>query len=534
MPDKKQFYITTAIYYANGDPHIGHAYELVATDAIARFKRLDGYDVFFLTGSDEHGIKVLQKATSHGIAPQEYVNRNTRRFIDLARALNCSNDDFIRTGQERHKRACAAMWRRMADNGDIYSGTYAGWYSVRDECFYDESELVRADDGTRLSPQDAPVEWMEEESYFFRLSAYRDRLLAHYDANRDFIGPQARFNEVVRFVEGGLRDLSISRSTLKWGVKVPDDPRHVMYVWVDALTNYLSALGFPDEESPRYRFWPADVHIIGKDIVRFHGVYWPAFLMSAGLPLPRRIHAHGFLLARGEKMSKSLGNVVDPFTVGEHYGVDQLRYFFLREVPFSHDGNYSHEAIVRRIDTDLANALGNLAQRCLSMIAKNCAGILPDPGPLDDDDQVLLAAADTVIDTLRPYIDAQRLHDMVSAIWQVVGAANRYFDTQKPWVLRKSDPQRLASVLYVTAETLRQIAIVLQPFMPEAAGALLDLVAVPGDARDFSHLGLGGRLKAGVALPAPAPVFPRYAGEGQIAPDTTPKGNHADAAIHCR
>ncbi len=510
MADQKRFYITTAISYPNGEPHIGHAYELLATDALARFKRLDGYDVFFLTGTDEHGIKMLQTATREGVDPAALADRNTARFQAMPRALDCSNDDFIRTTEERHKRACAEIWRRMAANGDIYLDTYAGWYSVRDEAYYDESEVTVADDGTRLSPQGTPVEWVEEESYFFRLSAYQDRLLAHYEANPEFIGPETRRNEVVSFVKGGLRDLSISRTTFQWGVPVPDDPRHVMYVWVDALTNYLSATGFPDETAPRAPFWPADVHVIGKDIVRFHTVYWPAFLMSAGVAVPRRVYAHGFLFNRGEKMSKSVGNVIDPFALADHYGVDQMRYFFMREVPFGQDGNYSHEAIVGRINADLANDLGNLAQRSLSMIAKNCGGAVPAPGTLSDEDRAMLGAADGQLAEIRPQIDAQQIHMALNAIWRVVGDANRYFAGQEPWALRKTDPERMATVLYVTAETVRQIAILVQPYMPGSGAALLDLLAAPEDARGFDALGEAGRLEPGRALPAPTPVFPRY------------------------
>jgi len=511
MGEKQPFYITTAISYPNGAPHIGHAYEAIATDALARFKRLDGYNVYFLTGADEHGIKMQQTATAEDITPAELAGRNTPRFQDMVKALNCSNDDFIRTSEERHYKSVQEIWRRMKANGDIYLDTYSGWYSVRDEAYYDESELSAGQGAEKLSPQGTPVTWVDEESYFFKLSAYQERLLAHYEANPDFIGPDVRRNEVVSFVKGGLRDLSVSRTTFDWGVPVPGDERHVMYVWVDALTNYITGVGFPDEESAPFKtFWPADAHIIGKDIIRFHAVYWPAFLMSAGVELPKRVFAHGFLFNRGEKMSKSVGNVIDPFAMAEHYGVDQMRYFFLREVPFGRDGNYSHDAIVSRINADLANDLGNLAQRSLSMIGKNCDGVLPECGPLTSDDEKILKAADTMIEAARTAMDTQAIHRALEAVWSVVADANRYFAGAEPWALKKSDPERMGTVLYVTAEVVRQIAILAQAIMPEASTILLNQLAVPGDARDFSHLGEAGRLIPGATLPTPTGIFPRY------------------------
>ena len=347
------YYITTAIAYPNGVPHIGHAYEAIATDALARFQRLDGKDVFFLTGTDEHGIKMMQTAARENVSPMEYATRNAAQFKEMDRVLNISFDRFIRTSEQEHHRSSQTIWQRMADNGDIYLDSYAGWYSVRDEAYYTEDETVVGEDKVRRGPQGTPVEWVEEKSYFFKLSAYQEKLLALYENQPNFVGPESRRNEVVSFVKGGLKDLSISRTTFDWGVKVPNDPEHVMYVWVDALTNYITGVGFPDESNVNWRYWPADVHIIGKDIIRFHAVYWPAFLMSAGIPVQKRVYAHGFLFSRGEKMSKSVGNVVDPFNLADQYGVDQVRYFFLREVPFGQDGNYSHEMIVARINADL-------------------------------------------------------------------------------------------------------------------------------------------------------------------------------------
>ena len=509
MDDSKQFYITTAISYPNGKPHIGHAYELIATDAIARFKRLDGYDVFFLTGTDEHGLKMHKTARDQGLTPRQLADENVAEFRKMADVLNASNDDFIRTVEDRHHLACQEIWRRMAANGDIYKDRYEGWYSVRDEAYYDESETELGDDGVRRGPQGTPVEWVEEESYFFRLSAYAERLLAHYETNVDFIGPESRKNEIISFVKGGLRDLSISRTTFDWGIKVPDDPKHVMYVWVDALTNYVTATDWPGG-GDRARYWPADVHIIGKDIIRFHTVYWPAFLLSAGLPLPKRVFAHGFLFNRGEKMSKSVGNVVDPFTMVEAYGRDQVRFFFLREVPFGNDGNYSHEAIVTRINSDLANSIGNLAQRSLSMINKNCEAKVPQPGDFTDEDQALLNHAYGVLPEARTHVDGQLLHKYLAAVWALLGEADRYIDAQAPWALKKTDPDRMDTVLYVVAEIVRVTAILTQPVMPESCGKLLDLLAVKEDQRGFDQVQPRYALAIGQELPKPQGVFPRY------------------------
>ncbi|TIL74635.1 MAG: methionine--tRNA ligase [Mesorhizobium sp.] len=504
------FYITTAISYPNGKPHIGHAYELIATDALARFQRHDGKQVFFLTGTDEHGIKMLQTAKREGISPRELADRNAADFQRMAVALNASNDDFIRTTEKRHYAASQAIWKAMAANGDIYKGGYAGWYSVRDEAYYGEDETeVRADD-LRYGPQGTPVEWVEEESYFFRLSAYQDKLLALYENQPDFVGPAERRNEVVSFVKSGLKDLSISRTTFDWGVPVPGDEKHVMYVWVDALTNYITAAGYPDEKADNWRFWPADAHIIGKDIVRFHAVYWPAFLMSAGIPLPNRVFGHGFLFNRGEKMSKSVGNVIDPFAMVEHYGLDQVRYFFLREVPFGQDGSYSHEAIVNRTNADLANGLGNLAQRSLSMIAKNCGGMVPKRSELAEADRAILDQTVEALATARKAMEEQGIHLALAAIFGVVAEADRYFASQEPWALRKTDPARMETVLWTTAEVVRRVALLCQPFIPGSAAKLLDLLAVPADSRDFAHVHADHALVSGDALPAPEGVFPRY------------------------
>jgi methionyl-tRNA synthetase len=507
---RDKFYITTAISYPNGKPHIGHAYELIATDALARFQRHDGKDVFFLTGTDEHGIKMLQTAKREGVHPRELADRNTAEFKRMAAVLNASNDDFIRTTEKRHYAASQAIWKAMADNGDIYKSSYAGWYSVRDEAYYGEEEIELREDGVRYGPQGTPVEWVEEESYFFRLSNYQERLLKLYEEQPDFIGPVERRNEIIRFVKSGLKDLSISRTTFDWGVPVPGDEEHVMYVWVDALTNYITGAGYPDTNAPRWRYWPADLHVIGKDITRFHAIYWPAFLMSAGISLPKRVFGHGFVFNRGEKMSKSVGNVIDPFALVAHYGLDQVRYFLLREVPFGQDGNYSHDAIVNRTNADLANDLGNLAQRSLSMIAKNCGGVAPKRGALQETDQAILDRARAALVAARKAMSEQAIHIALAAIFGVVAEANRYFAAQEPWALRKSDPARMETVLYTTAETLRRIAILCQPFIPGSAAKLLDLLAVPEGKRHFAHLDDADALASGTKLPAPEPVFPRY------------------------
>src|SRR5262244_1383416 len=521
MADKPRYYLTTAIAYPNGPPHIGHAYEAIATDAIARFMRLDGYDVLFVTGTDEHGIKMLQTAAKEKLTPPQLVERNVPRFQEMVKRLDCSNDQFIRTTEERHHRASIAIWQQMEAAGDIYLGKYSGWYSVRDEAYYDEDETRLNDDGERVGPQGTPVEWVEEESYFFQLSAYQQKLLELYARHPDYVSPKERMNEVASFVQRGLQDLSISRTTFDWGIPVPrtdsqgrprqTNAKHVMYVWVDALTNYITAVGFPDTASKKFKkYWPADLHVIGKDIVRFHAVYWPAFLMSAGVEVPRRIFSHGFLFNRGEKMSKSVGNVIDPFALADAYGVDQVRYFFLREVPFGQDGNYSLEAIANRINADLANDLGNLAQRSLTMIARQLGGVLPKPGAFSGADTAILALVDGMIARAREAMQTQQLHQVLNAVWSVVAEANRYFAGEAPWALAKTDPARQGTVLYVTAEVIRQIAILVQPFVPSAAAKLLDLLATPADERDFQAVGGARRIAGGTPLPAPSPVFPRY------------------------
>jgi methionyl-tRNA synthetase len=508
------FYITTAISYPNGRPHIGHAYEAIATDAIARFQRLAGRDVFFLTGTDEHGLKMAQTARDRGVSPGTLADEMSSYFKEMDERLNISFDRFIRTTEPAHHDGSQAIWKAMADNGDIYLDRYEGWYSVRDEAYYDEKELLTAESGERLSPQGTEVEWTVEESWFFRLSRYQEPLLALYRDNPDFIRPESRRNEVIRFVEGGLSDLSISRTSFDWGVKVPGSDNHVMYVWVDALTNYLTGVGYPEDSESFRKFWPADIHIIGKDIIRFHAVYWPAFLMSAGLPLPKQVFGHGFLLNRGEKMSKSVGNVVDPVALADAFGVDQLRYFLLREVTFGQDGSYSVEAIVNRVNADLANSFGNLAQRTLSFIAKNCDGALPAGGRDDAADQALLdVVAKAVTEDLPSAFQELALSHGIEAWLRAVFACNQYIDAQEPWKLRKSDPERMNAVLATLYRAIADLAVAIQPIVPGSAAKLLDQMGIPETERTFAVLHDRARYErlatSGFRLAAPTPIFPR-------------------------
>jgi methionyl-tRNA synthetase len=508
------YYITTAISYPNGRPHIGHAYEAIASDAIARFQRLRGRDVFFLTGTDEHGLKMTQAARERGVEPGQLASEMSGYFREMDDRLNISYDRFIRTTEAAHHRASQAIWQAMEARGDIYLDRYEGWYSVRDEAYYDEKELVLADSGERLSPQGTEVEWTVEESWFFRLSKYQQPLLDHFAANPDFIRPEARRNEVLRFVEGGLSDLSISRTSFGWGVRVPGSDNHVMYVWVDALTNYLTGVGYPDDTDTYRRFWPADLHIIGKDIIRFHAVYWPAFLLSAGVPLPRQVFGHGFLLHRGEKMSKSVGNVVDPLALADAFGVDPLRYFLLRDVTFGQDGSYSSEAIVLRVNADLANSFGNLAQRTLSFIARNCDGVLPTGGKGDPADDALAALVAEATGAEMPGAFEQlALSQGIEAWLRAVFACNQYIDAQAPWTLRKTDPERMTAVLATLARAIRDLAIAIQPVIPASAARLLDQLGVPQAGRSYADLGDAAayeRLAAsGFRLAAPTPIFPR-------------------------
>ena len=503
-----RYYVTTPIYYVNGAPHIGHAYTSVAADVMARWKRLDGFDVFFLTGTDEHGQKVEAAARAEGMDPQTFTDRISADFRDMTDKMGVSYDEWIRTTEERHKRSCAELWRRIEASGNIYLGHYEGWYAVRDEAFYDEEELTTRPDGSKVAPSGAPVAWVREPSYFFKLSAWQDGLLKLYEDEPDFILPSGRRNEVLSFVRGGLRDLSISRTSFTWGIPVPGAPGHVMYVWLDALNNYVTACGFPDAAASRWRYWPADAHFVGKDILRFHAVYWPAFLMAAGLPVPKRITSNGWWTVDGEKMSKSLGNVIEPRQLVAAFGLDQVRYFLLREKPFGGDGTLSHQALINRTNVDLANDLGNLAQRSLSLIARNCGGKLPGRAAVTEADNELLKAADALPGLLREWIDRQVFHEALEEVWKVIRAANGYIDHQAPWALRRTDPPRMAAVLRVLADVQRVIATVLQPFMPDSMARMLDQLGVPTGSRQLADL--AKPVADDTTLPAPQGVFPRY------------------------
>ena len=507
------FYITTAISYPNGKPHIGHAYEAIAADVIARHQRMQGRDVRFQTGTDEHGLKMAQKARELGQTPKQLADEMSQHFIDMCDNLNVSYDVFQRTTEARHHAASQELWRRMEANGDLYLDRYEGWYSVRDEAYYDESELIAGEGSEKLSPQGTPVEWTVEESWFFRLSNYAERLLALYNEQPDFIRPESRRNEIMRFVEGGLRDLSVSRTSFDWGVKVPGSESHVMYVWVDALTNYLTGLGFPDESGDFARYWPADLHLIGKDITRFHTIYWPAFLWSAGIAIPRHVFSHGFLLNRGQKESKSLGNVTDPIDLAEKFGVDVLRYFLMREVAFGQDGSYSPEAIVLRANAELANSFGNLAQRSLSMIFKNLDGVLRTDLDASKADTELEKTVRENIGTLVWTFNSLAFSDGIEAWMRAVFACNQYVDDQAPWALRKTDPERMTAVLMTLFRCVRDLAIAIRSVVPDSADKLLDQLGIAADQRDFAALNdpdwFVRLVASGFTVMQPVGIFPR-------------------------
>ena len=516
--DKAPFFITTAIPYVNGAPHLGHAYEAILTDVMARFKRLDGYDVKFLTGTDEYGEKIAQTAAKEGETPRDFADKHAAEFIEMTKKLGISNDDFIRTTQERHHITSQGLWRKLKDNGDIYLGKYEGWYSVREEAYFTEDELTTDEDGQKYTPLGAEVEWVEEPSYFFRLSVYTERLIDYYSANLEAVQPPSRMNEVMSFLkqEGGLRDLSVSRhkTRLEWGIPVPDDEDHVMYVWLGALANYITTLGYPDENSEEFKkFWPANYHVIGKDIIRFHAIYWSAFLMSANLPLPQTIFAHGFINVAGEKMSKSIGNVLSPDDLIEIFGLDQLRYFMMREFSHGNDGNFAHEQAVKRINADLSNGLGNLAQRTFSMIYKNCDAQIPTPGKLNEDDEALLHKAYVLTEQARIHFDEFKINRALEHIWSVVSACDSYVDTQAPWVLKKTDKARMETVLYVLAEAVRCLSIIVQPVVSHSAAKILDQISVPDNQRMFSHISKEFALKPDTAIQKPEGVFPRLVEE---------------------
>jgi methionyl-tRNA synthetase len=513
--EKDNFYITTAISYVNGSPHLGHAYEAILTDVMARYKRLAGYQTYFLTGTDEHGEKVATTAEKNGMGPKEFCDKTAAEFEEMTELLNISNDDFIRTTEERHYKASQSIWERIKENNpdDIFLEKYEGWYSIRDEAYFSEDELNISDDGIRLAPSGAEVVWKEEPSYFFKLSAYTEKLLELYESNPEFIQPASRRNEIISFVqqEGGLHDLSISRTSFDWGVPVPGDKEHVMYVWLDALTNYITALGYPDLEDDKFKsFWPADIHVIGKDIIRFHAVYWPAFLMAANLPLPKQIFAHGFINVAGQKMSKSIGNVLSPNDLIEDFGLDQTRYILMREVSHGQDGNFSQEHAVQRVNSDLANGIGNLAQRTLSMIYKNCDAKIPDPNDFNEDDKALFETVhNKMMDLGDKEMDKFQVNRYLEIIVSAARDADVYIDAQAPWKLKKEDPERMKTVLYVLAEVIRCLAIAIQPVTPVSAGKILDQLNITEDQRDFGFISGSYLLKSGTEINKPEGVFPR-------------------------
>ena len=502
---KATFYITTPIYYVNDVPHIGHAYTTLACDVIARFKRLDEYEVFFLTGTDEHGQKVEMAAKNNGVNPKEFVDKVSVNFRNLLNCMNFSNDSFIRTTEEKHIKSCKKIWKKLQNNGNIYLDKYSGWYSIRDEAFFSETEIV---DGK--APSGAPVEWVEEPSYFFNLSKWEQKLLQFYENNKDFISPKSRRNEVISFVKSGLKDLSISRTSFSWGIKVPNDKNHIMYVWLDALTNYLSACEYSNEGNDEVfkKFWPADIHMVGKDIIRFHAVYWPAFLMAADLPLPKKVFAHGWWTNEGNKISKSSGNVIDPFQLVDKYGIDQIRYFLLREVPFGNDGDFSNSQLINRINSDLANSYGNLFQRVVSMIFKNCNETIPSkPKKFKQEDLMLINSIKNSLNCYKDLIDKQNFDQYLKNIWIVISNANKYVDEQAPWALKKNNFERMEVVLFTLVETIRQISILLQPFIPNTAEKILEHIKIPHDKRKLKYVDF--ILKGNVKISIPKPLFPK-------------------------
>ena len=498
-----KFYITTPIYYVNDKPHIGHAYTTLACDVIARFKRLDGFKVYFLTGTDEHGQKVELAAKKNKTKPQDFVDKVSINFRDLLKCMHIENDDFIRTTEKRHLESCQKLWDLLIKKGHIYLGKYAGWYAIRDEAFFLESEII---DGK--APSGAPVEWVEEPSYFFNLSKWQDKLLEHYNNNENFISPSTRKNEVLSFVKGGLKDLSVSRTSFSWGIKVPNDDDHIMYVWLDALTNYLSAIGYENENKRFCDFWPANIHLVGKDIIRFHAVYWPAFLMAADLELPKKIFAHGWWTNEGQKISKSLGNVINPFEIVEKYGVDQVRYFLMREIPFGNDGDFSVLQLVNRVNSDLSNSLGNLFQRVVSMVVKNCNGKIPKkPLVFLSQDKFLINSIKDKLDDYRDLIDNQKLDQYLKNVWVIIGNANKYVDEQAPWLLKKNDFNRMEVVLYTLLETLKQIGIILQPFLPLSSNYILNHLSVSANLRNLNSINTF--IDGDIEIIIPSALFPR-------------------------
>jgi len=496
----KNYYITTPIYYPSAKPHMGHAYTSIIADFFARFKRIDGFNVHFLTGTDEHGLKIQRAAEKNNIAPLKFCNEISKNFKDLSDTLNLSNTDFIRTTEERHKKTVQHLWSVLEKNDNIYLSKYSGWYSVSDEAFYNEDEIIDKNAIKIAVPSGSPVEWIEEESFFFRLSKWQDNLLEYYEKNPDFISPKSRRNEVISFVKSGLKDLSISRKAFSWGIKVPNNPDHVIYVWLDALTNYLSALNYPDTSSSLFKkFWPASVHLIGKDILRFHAVYWPAFLMAAKIPLPNKVYGHGWILSGDEKMSKSKGNILDPLDIIETYGLDPLRYYLIKEVSFGNDGNISKDRLEDCINSDLANNYGNLCQRVTAFAEKNCSSKIPELKEFNKDDLLMLNKFTVNLTPLRKEIDNQNINYYINFIVNALFDANKYFNDQEPWK-KKDNQERLNSIVYTSLEMIRKISFMLYPIIPDTIKKTLTIFNLKIEDIDFESIGIHDYLKAGDSI----------------------------------
>ena len=485
----KNFYITTPIYYPSGKPHMGHAYSSIVADIFARFKRSEGYNVLFLTGTDEHGLKIQREAEKNNKDPKIFCDELSEKFKDLTKILHLSNNDFIRTTEKRHYKSVEEIWNRLVQSGDIYLDKYSGWYSVSDEAYYDENEIESVN-GKKISKiSGSSVDWVEEESYFFRLSAWSDDLLKFYKKNTNFISPNSRKNEVINFVEKGLKDLSVSRTSFSWGIPVPKDKKHVIYVWLDALTNYISAVNFPDTNNENFKkFWPADVHIIGKDILRFHAIYWPAFLLAAKLPLPKKVFGHGWILSDDKKMSKSLGNILDPIEIIKNYGIDQLRYYLVKEVSLGNDGSISMDNLKNCINNDLANNYGNLCQRVFAFIRKNCSNKIPNSKNFNAEDNKLLNDLKNDITNLIKLMDNQDLNEFIKTVVNHSFNANKYFNDSEPWSVKKEDPDRMNVILFTICEQIKNISILLNPIIPIATNKVLDTMNIDKDKRSLNEI----------------------------------------------
>ena len=493
----KNYYITTPIYYPSAKPHMGHAYSSIIADFFARFKRIDGYKVYFLTGTDEHGLKIQRAAEKKGVEPLAFCNEISKIFKNLSKTLNLTNNDFIRTTESRHKKSVQYLWEELKKNDDIYLSKYSGWYSVSDEAFYNEDEIEDLDNKKVAISSKSPVEWVDEESYFFRLSKWEKPLLEFYEKNPDFISPASRKNEVISFVKSGLKDLSVSRKSFSWGIKVPNDNEHVIYVWLDALTNYISALNYPNKDDELYKkFWPASVHLIGKDILRFHAIYWPAFLLAAKITPPKKVYGHGWILSNEEKMSKSKGNILDPLEIIKQYGLDPLRYYLIKEVSFGNDGNISQERLEDCINSDLANNFGNLCQRVSAFVIKNCDSKVPEKIKFENDDIKILDEYSQNLDKLRSEIDNQNINFYIDYIVNRLFEANKYFNDQEPWK-KKDDKIRLNTIVYTTLEIVRKVTFLLYPIIPQSSLKALKIFNLEEKDVIFQSIGNNEFLKKG-------------------------------------